>query len=160
LDIESLVPLPASASRSSLPHPRGGRHPVAPRRTGPARSQPSGSARPLRAHLPLRLHASLRQLGTCIHRSTTAATASRFKLNATQGHRRQHAARRPTQLPLPTVLASTQGKAMGAVPTLRLRDRSLTLRTTGAPTAGHLGREALLVHHAPRGQGALPLSPG
>jgi hypothetical protein len=33
LDIESLVALPASASRSALPHPRGGRHPVAPRRT-------------------------------------------------------------------------------------------------------------------------------
>jgi hypothetical protein len=33
LDIESLVPLPACVSRSSLPPPRGGRHPVAACRT-------------------------------------------------------------------------------------------------------------------------------
>jgi hypothetical protein len=39
LDIESLVPLPASASRSSLPHPRGGRYPVALRRTVAGRPQ-------------------------------------------------------------------------------------------------------------------------
>jgi hypothetical protein len=39
LDIESLVPLPASASLSSLPPPRGSRHPVAPRRTVAGRPQ-------------------------------------------------------------------------------------------------------------------------
>lgn len=36
----------------------------------------------------------------------------------------------------------------------------LTGRSTGAPTAGHLAREPLVVHHAPRGQGVHPSSPG
>ena len=38
--------------------------------------------------------------------------------------------------------------------------RRLTQRSTGAPTAGHLAREALTVYPAPRGQGVQPSSPG
>jgi hypothetical protein len=38
--------------------------------------------------------------------------------------------------------------------------RRLTCRSTGAPTAGHLAREALTVYPAPRGQGVHPSSPG
>jgi hypothetical protein len=38
--------------------------------------------------------------------------------------------------------------------------RSLTGRSTGGATAGHLAREALLAYPAPRGQGALPRHPG
>ena len=34
-----------------------------------------------------------------------------------------------------------------------LKERGLTGRSTGAPTAGHLAREAHLAHRAPRGQG-------
>ena len=40
------------------------------------------------------------------------------------------------------------------------RRRGLTCRSTGAPTACRLSREALVVHHPPRGPGATPLSPG
>lgn len=36
----------------------------------------------------------------------------------------------------------------------------LTCRSTGASTAWHLGREALSVHVAPHGPGAMPLRPG
>ena len=36
----------------------------------------------------------------------------------------------------------------------------LTNRSTGAPTAGQLGRAAALVHHRPHGQAVLPPSPG
>jgi hypothetical protein len=36
----------------------------------------------------------------------------------------------------------------------------LTRRSTGAPTAGHLAREAPAVYPAPRGQGVHPPSPG
>ena len=36
----------------------------------------------------------------------------------------------------------------------------LTGRSTGAPTAGHLAREALHAYPAPRWQGVQPLSPG
>ena len=36
----------------------------------------------------------------------------------------------------------------------------LTRRSTGAPTAGHLAREAPLAYPAPRGQGVHPSSPG
>ncbi len=38
--------------------------------------------------------------------------------------------------------------------------RRLTGRSTGAPTAGHLAREALVAYSAPRGQGGHPSSPG
>jgi len=38
--------------------------------------------------------------------------------------------------------------------------RGLTCRSTGASTAWHLGRKALVVHVAPRGQGATPFRPG
>ncbi len=38
--------------------------------------------------------------------------------------------------------------------------RSLTGRSTGAPTAWHLARAALAVYHAPHGPGAIPSSPG
>jgi hypothetical protein len=41
-----------------------------------------------------------------------------------------------------------------------IRQRGLTGRSTGPPTAGRLGRAAPLLHHAPRGQGVLPSSPG
>jgi hypothetical protein len=40
------------------------------------------------------------------------------------------------------------------------RSRCLTSRSTGAPTACRLGRDALVVHHPPRGPGVTPLSPG
>jgi hypothetical protein len=38
--------------------------------------------------------------------------------------------------------------------------RGLTCRSTGASTACRPGREALVVHVAPRGQGAMPFRPG
>jgi hypothetical protein len=40
------------------------------------------------------------------------------------------------------------------------KNRGLTCRSTGAPTACRLGRDAVVVHHPPRGPGATPLSPG
>ena len=41
-----------------------------------------------------------------------------------------------------------------------LQQRCLTCRSTGAPTAGQLGRATALVHHRPHGQAVLPSSPG
>jgi hypothetical protein len=44
--------------------------------------------------------------------------------------------------------------------TLRRQDCCLTLRSTGPPTACRTGREAVLVHHPPRGQCVTPPSAG
>ena len=64
--------------------------------------------------------------------------------------------------PLSAVLASKVGSARGPSRHRRAQDQScrLTCRSTGAPTAGHLAREALAVYPAPRGQGVQPSSPG
>jgi hypothetical protein len=118
------------------------------------------STRALRAYVRLRRQSSSRQLGAAVHRSPTAASARHPKLNATTTRLPHCRARRPKHLSLRAAPATANSNTLGPVLTLRPRDRSLTRRSTGAPTAGHLGREALLVHHAPRGQGALPLSPG
>ncbi len=48
----------------------------------------------------------------------------------------------------------------GAGPPAQAARRSLTGRSTGAPTAGHLAREAPAVYAAPRGQGVQPSSSG
>jgi hypothetical protein len=40
------------------------------------------------------------------------------------------------------------------------QEQRLTCRSTGAPTAGHLAREAYLAYPAPHGQGVHPSSPG
>ncbi len=48
----------------------------------------------------------------------------------------------------------------GASPPAQAARRSLTGRSTGAPTAWHLARAAPSVYHAPRGPGAIPSSPG
>jgi hypothetical protein len=159
LNIESLLPLAASAA---------GLRPrlliavcIGALRVGQLKG-PSlvSSTRALRAYVRHRRLLSSLQLGTRVHHSPTAASAYRFKLNATTTRLPHCRARRPTHLSVPTAPATPNSDTFGPVVTLRLQDRSLTRRSTGAPTAGHLGREALLVHHAPRGQGALPPSPG
>jgi hypothetical protein len=116
--------------------------------------------RALRAYVRLRRQSSSRQLGAAVHCSPTAASARHSKLNATTTPLAHCRARRPRHLSLRAAPATANSNTLGPILTLRPRDRSLTRRSTGAPTAGHLGREALLVHHAPRGQGALPSSPG
>ncbi len=47
-----------------------------------------------------------------------------------------------------------------ASPAAQAARRSLTSRSTGAPTAWHLARAALSAYHAPHGPGAMPSSPG
>ena len=61
----------------------------------------------------------------------------------------------PVYLPL-----SRAGGTRQSWPQPRRTDCGLTGRSTGAPTAGHLAREALPAYPAPRGQGVHPLSPG
>ena len=64
--------------------------------------------------------------------------------------------------PLPVVFAFKVGSARwpGRHRRAPHPECRLTCRSTGAPTAWHLGREALVVHVAPRGPGATPSSPG
>jgi hypothetical protein len=86
LDIESLVPLPASASRSLPPHPRGGRHPGAPRRTVAGRPQCSqlhkGASRLRPAPASVFLSATGRRRTSLTYRCVSAPPQTQCNNNA------------------------------------------------------------------------------
>jgi quinol monooxygenase YgiN len=126
----------------------------APRRSGPVTST-LGSTR-CQARVALLLPP--RHEGTLAARLALGhATRPRLpRVSSTRpAFRNRRAAIRP-----PTAAAR---RAHSLPPSARLANavgRCLTCRSTGASTAWHLGREALVVHVAPRGPGATPFRPG
>ena len=84
---------------------------------------------------------------TCAPLPRVSSTRPAFQLRRAAIRPPIPAARRAHSLPPPARLANAAG-------------RCLTCRSTGASTACRPGRDALVVHVAPRGQGAMPFRPG